>query len=381
MIREILKMLNQYAVYNPTLPVQPELFPPFRDPGGMLSRSVGMPSRNDKPPDIWGHACFFRETFFVNPTASSSSPCPQGFNPWICNVSEHTSPHVTSERQTPDTILDPRCQSRPSARNSFDPSEGRFSKDYGTDQQRLQISDLHFDKFPTPITFACWKIRFKTEVGTCSKCPTEAMLWIKEVEMVESVDDLKSSCSIVGIRMQDFWSTRCEDCFSTETKSSIIPASRERSVWRNKRPKSRTVFLRGRQIAYLIYEYFRVTGANDSVENYADLFTIALRNDDIQEFDSKWDGILLSMTQIPSDDILQSLYKLRIRESENRIGIVQYGDSSEESWTWSSQIEDNGKKKCRAEFTNEEFWSQKWKLWKERRFSGISGQNKRNKEL
>ena len=31
-------------------------------------------------------------------------------------------------------------------------------------------------------------------------------------------------------------------------------------------------FLRGRQIAYLIYEYFRVTGANDFVENYADLF-------------------------------------------------------------------------------------------------------------
>ena len=51
-------------------------------------------------------------------------------------------------------------------------------------------------------------------------------------------------------------------------------------------------FLRGRQIAYLIYEYFQVTGAND-----------CLRNDDIQEFDSKWDGILLSMTKIPPDDI------------------------------------------------------------------------------
>ena len=75
-------------------------------------------------------------------------------------------------------------------------------------------------------------------------------------------------------------------------------------------------FLRGRQIANLIYEYFRVTGANDSVENYSDLFTVVLRNDDIQEFDSKWDEILLSMTQIPSDDILKTLYKLRIRESE-----------------------------------------------------------------
>ena len=64
-------------------------------------------------------------------------------------------------------------------------------------------------------------------------------------------------------------------------------------------------FLRGRQIAYLIYEYFRVTGVNYSVENYADLFTVALRNDDIQEFVSKWDGIPLSMTKIPSDDILE----------------------------------------------------------------------------
>ena len=42
----------------------------------------------------------------------------------------------------------------------------------------------------------------------------------------------------------------------------------------------------------MIYDYFRVTGAHDSVENYTDLFTIGLRNDDTQEFDSKWDGIL-----------------------------------------------------------------------------------------
>ena len=30
------------------------------------------------------------------------------------------------------------------------------------------------------------------------------MLWIKEVELVDSVDDLKSSCSVRGIRMPDF---------------------------------------------------------------------------------------------------------------------------------------------------------------------------------
>ena len=75
-------------------------------------------------------------------------------------------------------------------------SAGRdSSKNYGADQQRLQISDLHFDKFPTPASFACWKVKFKTEVRICSQFLTEVVLWIKEVEMVDSVDDLKSSSS------------------------------------------------------------------------------------------------------------------------------------------------------------------------------------------
>ena len=76
----------------------------------------------------------------------------------------------------------------------------------------------------------------------------------------------------------------------------------------------------------MVYEYFRVTGSHDSVENYADLFTIDLRNDDIQEFDSKWDGILLSMTKIPPDEILEGLYKLRIRESEKLKTVLELYD-------------------------------------------------------
>ena len=60
----------------------------------------------------------------------------------------------------------------------------------------------------------------------------------------------------------------------------------------------------------------RVTGDNDCVENYADLFTVRLRNCDSQDFDSKWDGIPLSMTKIPPEDILEGLYKLRIRQPE-----------------------------------------------------------------
>ena len=45
-----------------------------------------------------------------------------------------------------------------------------------------------------------------------------------------------------------------------------------------------------------------------------------------RKFDSKCDGILLSMTKIPSDDILEGLYKLRIRVSEKIKTVLELYD-------------------------------------------------------
>ena len=212
------------------------------------------------------------------------------------------------------------------------PYWGRIFKDYGADQQRLQISDLHFDKFPNPATFACWKIRFKTEVCTCSQFPTWAVLWIKEVEMVESVDDLKSSRSIRGIHGPDF---EVLDAKIASALNRIIQNTLFKKKVRLEDMKAQIEdrFLRGRQIAYLIYEYFRVTGANDSVKNYAELFTVILRNDGIQEFDSKWDVIFIindANTIWWHLGRTVQIKNTRVWETQDRIGIVQYGDSSEE---------------------------------------------------
>ena len=303
---------------------QPVSFPPHPVPGGMLSRSLGMPSRKNGPPSIWDtHG--ISGNVFANPAASFSAPYPQELNPWSSGREEplHSSTVEKSEKQTRDQ--DQRCQSGPSAKDSVIFSEGDSSNNYGADQQRLQISDLHFDKFPTPATFACWKIRFKTEVCTCSQFPTEALQWINEVEMVDSVDDLMYSSSIRGIQMPDF---EVLDAKIASALNRIIHNShfkRKVSLEEHKAQKQDR-FLRGRQIAYLIYDHFRVTGTHDSVENYTDLFTIVLRNDDIQEFDSKWDGILLSMTKIPPDDILEGLYTSKIRESEKLKTVLELYD-------------------------------------------------------
>ena len=298
---------------------QPVFFPPHPVPGGMLSRSIGMPSRREGPPSIWDTRGISGNVF-ANPAASSSAPYPQESNPWISNVSEQTSPRVMSESQTP--VQDQRCQSGPSAKSSVIPSEGDSSKNYGADQQRLQIEDLHFDKFTTPATFASWKIRFKTEVCTCSQFPTQAMLWIKEVEIVDSVDDLRSSLSVIGIRMPDF---EVLDAKIAAALNRIIHNShfKRRISLEEQKAQKQDRFLRGRQIAYLIYEYFRVTGAYDSVENYADLFILlfemmifrnSIRNG--TEFYNQWRKsqrrIAFSVTMLISVQKWHSRIRLRV---------------------------------------------------------------------
>ena len=126
MIREIFKMLNQYAVDNPTLPVHQCLshFIQFLVECKAVLWECRAPKMGRQ---AFGTHMEKSGNVLANPTSSSSAPYPQELNPWVSNVSKHTSPHVMSESQTP--VQDQRCQSGPSARNSVIPSEGGIIKE------------------------------------------------------------------------------------------------------------------------------------------------------------------------------------------------------------------------------------------------------------
>ena len=136
----------------------PGLFPRHPPFEGLLKPAFISQRQNEEPPNI-------RDTsgvsgnVFAHPQTSSSAPYPQELNSFCKKTIEEPIHMSTAEKSgRPERDPDLRCQSRPSARNSVIPSEGGFSKHYGADQQRLQLSDPHFDKFPTPTTFASWKI-------------------------------------------------------------------------------------------------------------------------------------------------------------------------------------------------------------------------------
>ena len=229
---------------------RPVSFTPHPIPEGLLRHSFVSPCRKEGPPSIWD-TNGMSGNVFADPHASSSAPYPQELNQWNSSIEEPLHSSTVEKSERPEQNQDLRCQSGPSAKDSVIFSGGDFSKNYGADQQRLQILDLHFDKFPTPATFACWKIRFKTEVCTCSQFPTEAMQWIKEVEMVGSVGELRSSSSLRGISMPIF---EILDARIASALNKIIHNShfkKRRISLEEQKAQKQDRFLRGRRIALL----------------------------------------------------------------------------------------------------------------------------------
>ena len=143
--------------------------------------------------------------------------------------------------------------------------------------------------------------------------------------MVDSMEELKSSRSVASKNFPIF---EMLDAKIASALNKIIQNShyKKKISLEEEKAQKEDRFLRGRQITFMIYDYFRVTGAHDTVLDYADLFSTTFRNDNVQEFDTRWDDILLSMTKIPSDDILESLYKLRIRESDQLKTVLELYD-------------------------------------------------------
>ena len=65
----------------------------------------------------------------------------------------------------------------------------------------------------------------------------------------------------------------------------------------------------------MIYQHFRATGAHEAVQGLSDMFSVRLQNVDVQDFDTRWDHALLAASDMPSDVILEGLYKSKLQDS------------------------------------------------------------------
>ena len=137
------------------------------------------------------------------------------------------------------------------------------------------------------------------------------MLWITEVEMVDSLDEVKSSRSTAGKNFPNF---EMLDARIASALGKIIQNShfKKKVSLEEQKAQKEDRFLRRRRIAITIYDHFGVTGAHDTVLDCAVFFSVTLRDDNVQDFHTIWDEVLLFTSKIPSE----SLYKFRTCESD-----------------------------------------------------------------
>ena len=68
----------------------------------------------------------------------------------------------------------------------------------------------------------------------------------------------------------------------------------------------------------MIYGHFDSTGPCDTAQVLSDLFRICLQNDDVQDFFTRWDRILLGTSEPPPENVLEGLYNNRLQGSEHQ---------------------------------------------------------------
>ena len=130
------------------VPCESALFPHQDDQGGLLGRAKVM------PPKIWDTPCTSGNVF-ASPLVYLSTSFSRIPTPWDDPDAGRIPGRTSTGKLVPgngsggkDAMPTPRFLRSSSTGNSFDAMEWRNFKRNGVKQRRLQIPELHFDKFP-----------------------------------------------------------------------------------------------------------------------------------------------------------------------------------------------------------------------------------------
>ena len=132
---------------------------------GLLRLSFISQRYTDGQPNIW-------DTHGISGNVFANSP-------WKKTIEEpiHMSTAEKVEDQNEIKISDASLDRQSKIQSSS--MEETIQRIMGQTNNDCRFLISTFDKFLSPATFACWKIRFKTDVCTCSQFPMEAMQWIE----------------------------------------------------------------------------------------------------------------------------------------------------------------------------------------------------------
>ena len=342
---------------------QPEFIPPFQDPGGMLSRSLGMPSRKNGPVIISTLSSRIESVEFID---RGAAPFIHSGKEWEANTrSRSVMPVWTVSRKF--------CH--------------------------LQWRRLFKELWGRPTTTADFGSSFRQIPYTCDVCLLEDKIQDRGMYLFaisyggyavdqRSGDGWISAWSDIfafykGIFRSRLWGPRRENCFSTEQNHPEYPLQEKGQSGGTKGPKTgpfpsrktdRSPDLRllpGHWSQWVCREFCRPIYNCSSKWWYSGIRFEMGRNSIINDENPIW-WHLGRIVQIQNT---------RVRETQDRIGIVWPGGSPEESWTWLSQIDDKWWKEVSSRIYELRISRPETEIIKGTSWSRIRGQNRVDKGL
>ena len=185
------------------------------------------------------------------------------------------------------------------------------------------------------------------------------MLWIKLVEMVDSLDELKSSRSVSGKNFPNF---EMLDARIASALNKIILSShfkKQKVSLEEQTAQKEDRFQRGRQIAFMINDWWSWYRVGLCWFILCLLFmTVIFRK-------STQDGGRSSVVYVKNS--IQwylgksvQIEKMWVSATRNRIGIVRHGDSSKDIGSQLSKVENIGEESFRSETSITKVWRKAW---------------------
>ena len=307
---------------------RPVSFPPHPIPEGMLNRFFGVPSRREGPPSIWdthgtsGNVFCKSRCVFINTLSSriesmefidrGAAPFIHSGKEWKANTGSRSPVWTVSQKfsHLQWTRLFKELWGRPTTIADFGSSFRQIPHTSNVCLFEDKIQDWGMYLFT--ISYGSYAMDQRSGDGWFSG-------WFK----IFIINKRCSNAKILKYLMRGL--------LQRWTKSSIILTSEEESVWRNKRPRSRAVSFEASRLLIWSTKKWWYSGIRLKVGRISIVF---------DENPTKWN--FGRIVQIKNT---------RIWETQDRIGIVWPGDSSEEVRTWLSQIEKDGEKTYRARRT------------------------------
>ena len=176
-------------------------------------------------------------------------------------------------------------------------------------------ADAFLDKWLQPTEYRSWIISFNNEVSHSSQHPRATMLWIGQVEGAESVGDPSTLAFTTGRPIPDFENL---DFKIASGLTKILKNFKKQITTAERKAQSEKRSLTGRQIACMICDFH-----NEAIWDFRDLSKVQLNNDNVQPFNSKWDEALSAVTDRPTDNKLESLYKMQVEKSKELTYLLQ----------------------------------------------------------